>query len=280
MPVFYSASMRRTPVRPQRPQQHFRTLWISDVHLGSRECKAEMLLSFLEFHTCDQIYLVGDIVDLWGLRRSPYWRQSHSEIVDHLMRRSMTGTNVTYICGNHDESFRDYMGMQLGSIRICNERVHRTADGKRLLVTHGDQHDTALRCGKLLEHVGDRAYMFVLRVDHWLHILRRRLGLPFWSLAKAAKQRVPQATSFIARFEELAAREAKQRMLDGVVCGHIHQAALRDIDGVTYANCGDWVESCTAMVEHRSGELELVRFGDPSRVREYNPQDELMVALA
>jgi UDP-2,3-diacylglucosamine pyrophosphatase LpxH len=236
----------------------YRTIWISDLHLGTRGCKAEFLLDFLGATRCERLYLVGDVIDGWRLRKSPYWNQSQGRVVQAIMRKARHGTEVVYVPGNHDEALRGYVGLMFGGVAVEREVVHSTADGKRLLVCHGDQFDGVVQYHKWLARLGDRAYNFCLHLNHWFNVARRRLGLPYWSLSAYLKHRVKNAVDFICQFEQSLADEAKRRGLDGVVAGHIHHAEMREIDGILYCNDGDWVESCTALVEHHDGRLEIL----------------------
>jgi len=235
-----------------------RAIWISDIHLGTRGCKAEFLLDFLRHTDSEYLYLVGDIVDGWRLRRSWFWPQAHNDVVQKLMRKARKGTKVVYVTGNHDEMLRQYTDLWFGGVLVVNEFVHETADGRRFLVMHGDQFDGVVRYAKWLALLGDWAYQVALGINHWFNALRRRFGYPYWSLSAYLKHKVKNAVEYISQFEEAIAEEARRRGVDGVVCGHIHHAEIRDIDGITYCNDGDWVESCTALVEHMNGELEIL----------------------
>ncbi|MCC7220621.1 MAG: UDP-2,3-diacylglucosamine diphosphatase [Candidatus Contendobacter sp.] len=246
---------------------HCRSLWISDVHLGFKECKAEFLLDFLRQSDCERLYLAGDLIDFWSLQRGGRWPALHGEVLKTILAKARAGTRVIYVPGNHDEVARDYFGLRVGDIEIAPEIIHLTADGRRFLVTHGDECDSAVRCGgPLLNGLGDWAYDLLLFLNRWYNRWRRRLNYPYWSLANFLKQRIGRATTYIARFEAAAAHEAMRRGLDGVICGHIHHAALRDIQGVLYCNDGDWVESCTALVEGLDGTLEILRWTDQQAV--------------
>ena len=236
----------------------FRAVWISDIHLGTPGCQAAALLDFLRRIECDTLFLVGDIVDGWQLRRSWYWPQAHNDVVQKLLRKARKGTRVVFVPGNHDEFARRYLGHEFGGIEVAEEWMHVTADGKRLWVTHGDLFDGVIQCAKWLAYVGDWFYELTLRLNRHFNSMRARMGLPYWSLSKYLKQKVKRAVSYVGDFESALAREAKKRGADGVVCGHIHHAELREIDGVVYANDGDWVESLTALVEHGDGRLEIV----------------------
>jgi UDP-2,3-diacylglucosamine pyrophosphatase LpxH len=239
---------------------HYRTIFISDVHLGTRGCKADFLLDFLKHNDSDELYLIGDIIDCWRLRRSWFWAQSHNDVVQKLLRKARKGTRVTFVPGNHDEPLRDYDGLAFGDVLIANEAVHTTADGRRLLVVHGDGFDGVMKYAPWLAKAGDHAYAWCLHLNHWYNRARVALGYPYWSLSAYLKTRVKDAVKFISDFEEAMAAEARRRGLDGVVCGHIHKAEIRDIDGILYCNDGDWVESCTALVEHRDGRLEIIEW--------------------
>ena len=235
-----------------------RTVWISDLHLGTPGCQAQAVLHFLKHVECETLFLVGDIIDGWQLRRTWYWPQAHNDVVQKLLRKARKGTRVIFVPGNHDEFARRYIDHNFGGVDVVDEWIHTTADGRRLWVTHGDLYDGVIQCAKWLAYVGDSAYEMTLKVNRWLNALRARLGLPYWSLSKVLKQRVKRAVSYIGEFENAVAREALKRGVHGVVCGHIHHAELRQIDGVLYANDGDWVESLTALVEHADGRLEIL----------------------
>jgi len=239
-------------------RRRYRTVWISDLHLGTPGCQALALLDFLKHVECETLFLVGDIVDGWQLRRSWYWPQPHNDVVQKLLRKARHGTRVIFVPGNHDEFARRYAQHNFGGIEVAEEWVHETADGRRLWVVHGDIFDGVIQCARWLAHLGDSAYEFTLRLNRHLNSLRARLGLPYWSLSKYLKHKVKRAVSYVADFEAALAREARKRGVQGVVCGHIHHAELRDIDGILYANDGDWVESLTALAEHADGRLEIV----------------------
>jgi len=240
------------------PKLRVRTAWISDVHLGTPGCQAGPLLDFLRALECDTLYLVGDIIDGWQLRRSWYWPQAHNDVVQKLLRKARKGTRVIFVPGNHDEFARKYVQHNFGGVDVMDEAVHVTADGRRLWITHGDLFDGVIQYAKWLAYLGDTAYELTLKLNRHLNSLRARLGLPYWSLSKYLKLKVKRAVSYIGDFEAAVAREARRRGLHGVVCGHIHHAEMRMVDGVLYANDGDWVESLTALVEHADGRLEVV----------------------
>ena len=236
----------------------YRTIWLSDIHLGTRGCKAEFLLDFLRCNESETLYLVGDIIDGWRLRRSWYWAQSHNDVVQKILRKARKGTRVIYVPGNHDEAMRQFVGLELGRIAVEHEAVHTLLDGRRLLVTHGDLFDGVVQQAKWLAHLGDTLYTIILALNRHFNHLRQRLGMPYWSLSQYLKHQVKNAVSYISDFEHAVAHEAKRRGFDGVVCGHIHKAEMRDIEGVLYANDGDWVESLTALAETCSGELQIL----------------------
>jgi UDP-2,3-diacylglucosamine pyrophosphatase LpxH len=238
-----------------------RTAWISDIHLGTPGCRADALLDFLKHVECDTLFLVGDIIDGWQLRRSWYWPQAHNDVVQKLLRKARKGTRVIFVPGNHDEFARRYVDHDFGGVEVVDEWIHETADGRRLWITHGDLFDGVIQCAKWLAYVGDALYEFTLRLNRHYNSLRARMGLPYWSLSKFLKQSVKRAVSYMSDFEVAVAREARRRQVDGVVCGHIHHAEMRMIDGVLYCNDGDWVESLTALVEHADGRLEIVDWG-------------------
>ena len=254
--------MNAIPPIDETEPARYRAIWISDIHLGTRGCKAEFLLDFLKHTDSETLYLVGDIIDIWRMRRSWYWIQLHNDVVQKLLRKARKGTRVIFIPGNHDEIFREYVENHFGGIEVASDAVHETADGRRLLVLHGDQFDTVVRYARWLAVLGDSAYAVALTLNHWLNGFRRWLGYPYWSLSAYLKHRVKNAVEYIGRFEVAVADEARRRGVDGVVCGHIHKAEIRDIDGVVYCNDGDWVESCTALVEHLDGRLEIVSWAE------------------
>jgi UDP-2,3-diacylglucosamine pyrophosphatase LpxH len=250
----------------------FRTIWISDTHLGTAGCQAGRLLDFLRRTESDQLYLVGDIIDGWQLKRRWYWHQSHNDVVQKILRKARKGTEVIYIPGNHDEAVRHFLGVAFGGIAIRDEAVHTTARGLRLLVTHGDLFDGVVQYARWLAYLGDRLYTLSLQLNRWLNALRARLGLRYWSLAQFLKHKVKNAVSYIVAFEEALAAEARARHFDGIVCGHIHQAEIRDIGGILYCNDGDWVESLTALVETAEGDLSILHWHDV--LAEQPPEEE------
>jgi UDP-2,3-diacylglucosamine pyrophosphatase LpxH len=233
-------------------------VWISDLHLGTAGCKAEFLLDFLDHNEAETLYLVGDIVDGWQLRKHWHWPRAHNDVIQRVLRKARDGTRVVFVPGNHDEFARQFIGYAFGDIEILDEDVHVTADGRRLLILHGDQFDGVIQHSKWLAHMGDTLYQFALWLNHYFNRMRHRLGLHYWSLSQYLKHKVKNAVAFISDFEHALAGEARRRGLDGVVCGHIHKAELRDIEGVLYCNDGDWVESLSALVEDHTGRLQLV----------------------
>jgi len=236
----------------------YRSVFISDVHLGAPGCQAELLLDFLRHISCQQLYLVGDIVDGWRMKRGWHWPQSHNDVVQKLLRLARKGATVTYIPGNNDDRVRDFCGVHFGGIVVARDAIHQTADGRRFLVLHGDEFDAVVRLAPQLAFAGDLAYRAIVRLNTALNVLRRRWGLGYWSLAAFLKGKVGNANRFVDDFERALAGEARRRGLDGVICGHVHKAQMRTIDGVSYINDGDWVESCTAVVEHFDGRLEIL----------------------
>ncbi|HRP97055.1 MAG TPA: UDP-2,3-diacylglucosamine diphosphatase [Rhodocyclaceae bacterium] len=239
-----------------------RSLFVSDIHLGTRACQAERLVAFLRAYHAEHLYLVGDIVDFWAMNRSIHWSEAQNTVVQKVLRRARAGEHVMLIPGNHDEALRDYLGTEFGNIRIEGEWVHVTADGRRLLLVHGDAYDQVTRHHRWVALLGDVAYNLLVRLNVTLSWLRRQLGRPgYWSLAGYAKRRVKRALEFIYDYEASVIHAVRERGLDGVICGHIHCAAIKEVAGLTYINCGDWVDSCTAIVEHLDGRLELVDWG-------------------
>ena len=245
----------------------YRTLFISDVHLGTRAAQADLLLDFLKEAEADTIYLVGDIVDFWRIRRGAIWPQSHNDVLQKLLRRARKGARLVYIPGNHDEFLRGYFGVHFGGIEVMSEAVHAAADGRRYLVTHGDRFDLVVKHARWLAPLGDHAYTLSVATNKTTNWVRHRFGLSAWSLSKWAKLKVKNAVNYIGEFESALAAQARRQQCDGVICGHIHHPAIRDIGGVRYVNCGDWVENCTVAAETQSGELEILGWAQtPSTV--------------
>jgi UDP-2,3-diacylglucosamine pyrophosphatase LpxH len=240
-----------------------RSIFLSDIHLGTRACQSHRLLEFLKEYDSEYLFLVGDIIDFWAMaRRGVYWSADMNTVVQKVLKRARHGCKVIFVPGNHDEALREYVGSSFGDIRIFHDYIHTTADGKRYMLLHGDEYDVVTKYHKWLAILGDHAYAFVVRMNMMLSWMRRHLGIPgYWSLAGYAKRKVKGAVSFISDFEESVVRNIKAQGLDGVICGHIHAAAMRQVDGMTYFNCGDWVDSCTAIIEHTDGRLELIEWG-------------------
>jgi UDP-2,3-diacylglucosamine pyrophosphatase LpxH len=250
-------------------ERRWRAIWISDIHLGTRDCQASFLLDFLKHNDADTLYLVGDVIDGWRLKTSwHYWDQRHNDVVQKLLRKARKGTRVVLVPGNHDEAIREFAGTRFGGVEIALECVHTTADDRRLLVVHGDQFDGVVRHAKALALLGTWAYDVALRLNLWFNAGRRILGMPYWSLSAYLKHKVKNAVEFIAKFEEEMVAETRRRGLDGVVCGHIHHAEIREVDGILYCNDGDWVESCTALVEDFDGTLSILRWTEKSASKE------------
>lgn len=238
-----------------------RSVFISDVHLGTRACQADRLLEFLREYSAEYLYLVGDIVDFWAMSRDVVWTPAQNTVVQKILRRARHGERVIFIPGNHDEALREHVGTPFGDIRLEREWVHTTADGRRFVLLHGDEFDQVTRHHRWLAVLGDRGYNLLVAVNVWLAWIRRKLGIAgYWSLAGYAKRKIKTAVSFIGDFEQSVIRSVRERGFDGVICGHIHAASIADYDGVTYVNCGDWVDSCTGIVEHHDGRLELIHW--------------------
>lgn len=251
------------------PRLLFRTIFISDTHLGTSGCNAELLFDFLKSVDCETLYLVGDIIDGWRLKRGWFWPTRHNDIVRRVLKMAKKGTRVVYVPGNHDEVLRDFIGLGFGDIEIRPEAVHMTADGRRLLVLHGDEFDGVVLYHRWLAFLGDHAYVALLKLNVGVNACRRAFGLPYWSLSAHLKKRVKNAVEYVCRFEEAVAHAARERGADGVVCGHIHSAEIRQFGEITYYNDGDWVESCTALVEHADGRMEILDWA--ARVRAEAP---------
>lgn len=260
-------------------KQRYRTIWISDTHLGTRGCKADFLLHFLKSTQSETLYLVGDIIDGWQLRKGFFWSETQSDVVRRVLKIAKKGTQVVYIPGNHDEGLRDYIDVNLAGICVKAESIHATADGRKLLIMHGDQFDSVVLYAKWLAFLGDRSYQLLLRTNTAVNAVRGKLGLPYWSLSAYLKFRVKNAVEFISRFEDAVCHAAAQRGVDGVVCGHIHHAEIKQIGDITYYNDGDWVESCTALVEHMDGRLEILDWSKEVSPAEEMPEDDEIDAL-
>jgi UDP-2,3-diacylglucosamine pyrophosphatase LpxH len=240
--------------------RHYRAIFISDIHLGTKRAQTAALLDFLRLTDSDQLYLVGDIIDNWALRKRWYWDQLHNDLIQKLLRKARKGTQIIYVPGNHDEHFRDFLDLTLGNITLAEDAIHVTAKGERYLVIHGDKFDSVVALAGWLAKVGDLAYEVALNLNSIVSKVRRRLGLPYWSLSAYLKNRVKRAMEFISNFEAAVVRDARARDCTGVICGHIHTPAERMMDGIHYLNDGDWVESCSALVEHMDGRFEIIHW--------------------
>ena len=258
VPAVASAADAAQAREPMPTPVRYRTAWISDLHLGTRGCNADAALRFLREVDCETLYLVGDLIDVWSLRRVRYWPQTHNDVIQKILRKGRKGTRLVYIPGNHDELLRGFLG-EYGNLSVVRQAIHTTADGRRLLVMHGDELDTVIQNVKWLAYVGDVGYQLLLQLNRPVNFLRRLCGLGHWSLSAYVKHRVKNAVAFIGEFEQAIVRYADRHQVQGVLCGHIHSAALRETPGRTaYYNCGDFVESCTALVEHFDGRMELL----------------------
>ncbi|MCW8828340.1 MAG: UDP-2,3-diacylglucosamine diphosphatase [Gammaproteobacteria bacterium] len=252
--------------------QHYRSIFISDLHLGTREAKTRYLYDFLNESRCEQLYLVGDIFDLWKLRKGWYWPPLNNELLALVFRMARDGTRITYIPGNHDDMFRPYAGGNYNGVCLERETIHRAADGRRYLVMHGDEFDGIMRHNRWLAYLGDGTYEVLLWLNHWFNAARRRFGLGYWSLSSYLKQQAKTAVNFIDNFEQVVCREAERRDVDGIICGHIHHAAMHSTGTCDYKNTGDWVESCTALVENHRGHFSLLHYaGTQSTLVSENP---------
>ncbi len=241
----------------------YRTGWISDVHLGTKGCNAEALLDFLRDHEFETLYIVGDLIDVWALRRGIFWPQAHNDVIQKILRAGRKGTRVIYIPGNHDEFVSGFLG-SYGSVELCERAIHTTADGRRLLVIHGHELDTVVQNHRWLALAGDLGYKFLLWLNGPVNFARRKLGLGYWSLSAAVKRNVKNAVAFVGEFEKGVVRYSESDRVEGVLCGHIHTPAIREIEGVAYYNSGDWVESCTALVEDEAGHISLYEHFGPT----------------
>jgi UDP-2,3-diacylglucosamine pyrophosphatase LpxH len=258
LPTWHDPQQGEAQSVTETATKRYRALFISDVHLGTRGCQADKLLDFLRHHEADTIYLVGDIVDGWALRSSWYWPQPHNDVVQKLLRAARKGARLVYVPGNHDEFLRGYYGTHFGGIEVVENIVHEGADGRRYLVVHGDVFDLVVTQARWLALLGDKAYEFALTANRVFNGFRRVFGAPYWSLSKWAKLKVKNAVNYIGAFEQALASEAQRHRADGVICGHIHTPAIHDDFGIRYINCGDWVESCTAVGERADGQFEII----------------------
>ncbi|MFZ5762282.1 MAG: UDP-2,3-diacylglucosamine diphosphatase [Thermodesulfobacteriota bacterium] len=240
----------------------YRTIWLSDLHLGSRNTNSDYLLTFLEQHEAEYLYLVGDILDLWLVKGGWHWPAANDRIVDCLFAKSRNGTKVFYIPGNHDGALRRHAPGEIRGVRLVPEAIHQTADGRRFLVLHGDEFDHISTYSAWLARLGSTAYEFLLRLNRYLAACRRRLGLGYWSLSAFLKHQVKEAVNFVGNFKREIVSEARRRQVDGLICGHVHHASYEELGGVIYTNTGDWVESCTALVENFDGKLQIIHWAE------------------
>lgn len=268
-----------TSVNATTEPRRFRTLFISDVHLGSKAAQTDLLLDFLRHHEAETLILVGDIVDGWRLKRSWHWPQGCNDVVQKLLRKARKGTRIVYIPGNHDEFLRDFPGMHFGGIEVADRIVHEMADGRKYLVLHGDEFDVVVRNARLIAYLGDWAYDAAIAINVVLSAVRRNLGLPYWSFSAWAKLKVKKAVNFIGEFQRVVAEEARRNGVDGVICGHIHHAVMEEMEGIHYVNTGDWVESCTAIAEHPDGRLELITWLVPGTTNDTPEEGGSVVAF-
>ncbi len=262
-------------------KQHYRSIFLSDIHLGTRGCQADQLTAFLKVHSCDRLYLVGDIIDGWRLKSSGiYWPQEHSNVMRRFLTAAKRGTEVVYITGNHDEFLRKYSDMELGNIQLVDRFIHETVDGKKLMVIHGDEFDVITRYHSWLAFLGEWGYTILLKLNRVVNFFRRNFGYGYWSLSAYAKYKVKKAVNFISEFEQAIAHQCRNQGYDGAICGHIHHAGITDYDGIRYMNCGDWVESCTALVEDEKGEFSIIRWSDQRETAPVVPIRERLRASA
>jgi len=260
--------MNTEPLYPVQESEktHYRSIFLSDIHLGTRGCRADLLLEFLKRHTCDELYLVGDIIDGWRLKSGFYWPQTHTNVMRRFLTVSKRGTQVTYVTGNHDEFLRKYSDMEIGNIKLVDAAVHKTADGRRFLVVHGDAYDVVTRYHRWVALLGGIGYDALLALNTHLNHWRAKFGYGHWSLSAWVKYRVKRAVSFVSGFEDAVSHHCRQQGFDGVICGHIHHAEITDYDDIRYMNCGDWVESCTALVEDNRGTFRVIRWADEMNI--------------
>jgi len=251
---------------------HYRSIFISDVHLGSKGAKAELLADFLKYNHCEKLYLVGDIIDGWRLKKRIFWPQTHTNVIRRILTKAKRGTEVIYVTGNHDEFLRRYSGIDFGNVLLTDEAQHTAVDGKRYLVVHGDKYDSIIQTQRWLAVIGDWGYETLVLLNRHFNRLRRKFGMGYWSLSAFIKQKVKSAVSFISAYEEAVVKDCRQQGFEGVICGHIHHPEIRDLEGVEYLNCGDWVESCTAIVETQNGEMKLLKWVDIDHTTEVKTQ--------
>lgn len=252
---------------------YFRSIWISDTHLGGRNLQSKQLLEFLRATDSDYLYLVGDIFDLWKLKRKWYWPEINNQIVARILRKAANGTTVYYLPGNHDEALRNYCGSKINGIAIANEVIHHAADGRKYLVMHGDRFDCVIQKRQWLADLGSLLYDALLSINRWYNLLAAWFGRPYYSISALLKHKVKQAVNYVGDFENTLVSEARSKRVDGLICGHIHQAAIKTINGVFYNNAGDWVESCTALVEDQSGAIEIIDWHQSPSAEEWKQTD-------
>ena len=250
----------------------YKSLFISDVHLGTKGCQADKLLEFFKFSRSENLYLVGDMIDVWAMQKTFYWPQQHNDVIQKILRKARHGTKVFYIIGNHDEIFRKFIPMHFGDINIVNRVIHETQLGKKYLVVHGDAWDGVMKYAKWLSKLGSIAYELLLRLNIVINFFRKLRGKSYWSLAKFLKYKVKNAVKYIGEYERTVSEYAKRKKYDGIICGHIHHAEDQNFDGINYLNCGDWVESCTALAEKYDGTFEII-YWDNAR-KEFVTEDE------
>jgi UDP-2,3-diacylglucosamine pyrophosphatase LpxH len=263
-----NAALDGSTANPQKLQ--FTTVWLSDIHLGFKDCKADYLNHFLESIDCKTLYLVGDVIDLWSMKKQFFWHKSHYQVLQNIQNMANSGTKVIYIPGNHDETFRQYVNQNFMNIEVHRQYIHRTCDGRRFLLVHGDEFDSATRYNRIIHIIGDAAYTFLLFLNRWHNRLRRIYKGHYWSLASFLKNKISKARAAIHAFEHAAAHEAKRQGVDGIICGHIHQPAIKKIDNILYCNDGDWIENCTALVENTEGYIELIHWSDIRKTLKVN----------
>lgn len=259
---------------------HYRTVWISDTHLGTRGCKAEQLRDFIDNVDCDYLYLVGDIIDTWKFKKGFYWPSLHSDIIQRIFDKAKKGTRIIYIPGNHDDPMRKHVGMHINGIDIQLNAMHTTKDGRKFLVLHGDEFDTIVCHNKITYFIFGEAYEILLAANRWFNVLRAKMGYPYWSISAFIKHKVKNIVSFMKNYQHILSLEAQKKHVDGVICGHIHHAEITEMEfGKTYCNTGDWVESCTALVEDETGKLSLIYWMVDSHAL-LNPAEEQQLRFA
>jgi len=267
----------RGPRPPSRKGRHYSAIFVSDTHLGTRAARVDLLLDFLKSTTCDTLFLVGDIIDHWQLKSRWYWNTEHNDVIRCVLKMAKHGAKVVYIPGNHDEGFRGFEGLNMAGVELAHEVIYESRSGKRYWVLHGDKFDGVVKYAKWLAHLGDHAYTLLLRLNTSLNWARRKLGYEYWSLSAFLKKKVKNAVEYIGKFEEAVAKEAERMGVDGVICGHIHQAEIRMFGPIEYMNDGDWVESCTALVEDMEGNFEILHWADEVAARQEKAQNAMPV---